>query len=497
MALGHDKPNDDLLHELEQVANAARGLINAITSANTPLPPEFPEDETLALLAPLTRLMTGTAEGCFGPLDAARRRLPKLRRQFILTEERAESAEGNTPPLTRGGRIDLELQNVATAVSTALDEYAEQASAELDLEDESGATPTEQTRHSLDGSAEKAAQASKAMDEAADEIGTFGIPSSEPLDQLIRQQRSAAIEAATASAEARMPAPQPVLLKRLGRRMTDYPTVIIATGKIVRTTATAAGWTYAKWEGFWSALAKTGFTFIKEAGDEIVAEGEAMRLNRDQSSSQLQSFDDDPDVDDETRKQAEAQAREDVLAGRETPIEIARLVHTLDISGDLNEIRQLPSPALIANFPNLLELHANRTNLDNLQPVAALTKLIALNLNETPVNDIKPVEALTNLQTLYLNKTSVSDIKSVEALTNLQTLLLDNTSVRSIEPVKALINLQTLSLDNTSVTDIKPVKALINLQWLALDNTPVNDWGPVDHIDFVQGRPENWTRRST
>jgi hypothetical protein len=142
MALGHDKPNDDLLHELEQVANAARGLINAITSANTPLPPEFPEDETLALLAPLTRLMTGTAEGCFGPLDAARRRLPKLRRQFILTEERAESAEGNTPPLTRGGRIDLELQNVATAVSTALDEYAEQASAELDLEDESGATPT-------------------------------------------------------------------------------------------------------------------------------------------------------------------------------------------------------------------------------------------------------------------------------------------------------------------------------------------------------------------
>lgn len=125
MSLGHDKPKEDLLHELEQVADASHGLINALTSANAPLPDDFPEDQTLALLTPLTRLATGMAEGCFGPLDTARRRRPKLRRQFILTAVSAEAAKGETPPLTRGGRIDLKLQVVATAVGSALDEYAE------------------------------------------------------------------------------------------------------------------------------------------------------------------------------------------------------------------------------------------------------------------------------------------------------------------------------------------------------------------------------------
>lgn len=230
------------------------------------------------------------------------------------------------------------------------------------------------------------------MDGAADQTEAFGFPSFEPLDRLIRQERAAANEAATASAEARMPTPQAKLLHRLGRRLRDYPALIVETGKIVRTGA-AGGWLFEKWEGFFDAQVKAAIGYIQAVGDELVTKGGAMQppLNTNVPNPEPPPTD-DPEVTDKIRKAAEVEARANILAGKATPAETAKLIRCLDISGNFRDEQEIPDSTLLAAFLNLHELNAKYTTLVFIAPLANLVKLQMLDLDGTAVSDWGPVD---------------------------------------------------------------------------------------------------------
>lgn len=131
MALDHTKPPASLLRELDEVAQAARALVDVMDRGlNFPLPPEFPSSQLVDICHSLVRLPEGTAEGARPPLDYARHRLPAIRRQYILSEDL--SARGAEPSLTRGAALDQKLTALMSAVSTAFDEYRSLASEEVE-----------------------------------------------------------------------------------------------------------------------------------------------------------------------------------------------------------------------------------------------------------------------------------------------------------------------------------------------------------------------------
>jgi len=112
-------------------------------------------------------------------------------------------------------------------------------------------------------------------------------------------------------------------------------------------------------------------------------------------------------------------------------------------------------------------------SLEDLRPLASLTRLDYLDLDNSAVSDLAPLEGLTNLQWLDLRGLPVSDIAPLASLTNLESLSLDSTQVRDITPLAELRNLESLNLRATPVQDLTPLVRLSKLKKLSLDLTPV------------------------
>ncbi|TVQ38807.1 MAG: hypothetical protein EA356_02365, partial [Geminicoccaceae bacterium] len=130
MELGYGPPNDALARELRQVACAAATVRAALDASNF-LPDGFPEAALRDQCAALVGLPEGTAEMCRPQLEAARNLLPKLRREQFQ-EANETGADDGTPPLERGGHLDLQIAGLIAAVTTALDEYRHQAQTRFD-----------------------------------------------------------------------------------------------------------------------------------------------------------------------------------------------------------------------------------------------------------------------------------------------------------------------------------------------------------------------------
>src|ERR1700722_9718017 len=129
--LSYTNPPLLLMRELRDVDAAASALSTELIRARQYLPPDFPSEQLRELLAVLSSLSAGTAEGCRQPLEYACGRLPAIRRQFIKTEDESQNipVDGdNPPPLMRGMSLDQRINNLISSVTTALDEYRALAS---------------------------------------------------------------------------------------------------------------------------------------------------------------------------------------------------------------------------------------------------------------------------------------------------------------------------------------------------------------------------------
>ena len=129
-------------------------------------------------------------------------------------------------------------------------------------------------------------------------------------------------------------------------------------------------------------------------------------------------------------------------------------------------------------FPYLTEvrdLFLGPGNLEDLSPLAALTKLSSLRASVNKVHDVSVLSKLVQLDRLDLGRTQVSDLTPLASLTNLTELQLDSTPIEDVSPLANLTKLERLSLRQTRVKDISSLKPLKALKQIDISGAAVDD----------------------
>ena len=129
----------------------------------------------------------------------------------------------------------------------------------------------------------------------------------------------------------------------------------------------------------------------------------------------------------------------------------------------------------LADLTRLTHLHFPNNNISNISAVAGLTNLTELNLGGNNLSNIPALAGLTNLRQLWLWENNISDISPVAGLTNLKELILQGNAITDISPVAGLTNLTGLWLGYNNISNISPLVANTGL-------------GSGDEID-VRGNP--------
>ncbi|WP_404429473.1 leucine-rich repeat domain-containing protein [Sutcliffiella horikoshii] len=104
---------------------------------------------------------------------------------------------------------------------------------------------------------------------------------------------------------------------------------------------------------------------------------------------------------------------------------------------------------------NLEILFLYDNSIEDLSPLAGLTKLFMLEVEENNVTNVTPLSNLTNLYILGLGNNPITKIDALAGLTNLEGLALHNTQISDISALAALINLTFVTLADTNV-DFSP-----------------------------------------
>lgn len=128
MAISREPPDDYLAAELTEVSADAEKFAAHLRADNN-IPAEFPKAQLEEIATSLYRLPHGTAAAAFDILKYASRRLPSIRREYLLVDSAAPDAERDTdlpPPQMRGMTLDRYLKDLIASVVTALDECRKQ-----------------------------------------------------------------------------------------------------------------------------------------------------------------------------------------------------------------------------------------------------------------------------------------------------------------------------------------------------------------------------------
>lgn len=137
--------------------------------------------------------------------------------------------------------------------------------------------------------------------------------------------------------------------------------------------------------------------------------------------------------------------------------------------------------------------------IEDLSPIAGLTRLRRLYLLDTPVSDISPLNGLINLTRLVLTNTLVSDLSPISGLTNLQVFSCSGSLVTDLSPIAGLIKLEDLSFSHQNLSDISPLAGLINLKRInswghrISDISPLSGLTKLETIDFCGGNISDLT----
>lgn len=111
----------------------------------------------------------------------------------------------------------------------------------------------------------------------------------------------------------------------------------------------------------------------------------------------------------------------------------------------------------LIGLTNLETLDLEGTPVRDFTPLARLTDLQWLDIQKTQVTELAPLSRLTRLRTLYLQETRINDLTPLAGLVDLESLFLRGTKVASLAPLAGLAGLKSLDLLGTAVSDLAPV----------------------------------------
>ncbi len=136
---------------------------------------------------------------------------------------------------------------------------------------------------------------------------------------------------------------------------------------------------------------------------------------------------------------------------------------------------EIKSLSGIEQLCNLKDLYLAGNELDNINPISALTSLEALNLEKNQISDLNVLRNLHNLKYLILRDNKISDITPLSDLSSLKTLDLSYNSLTNTKNLSKLVNLYELHLDDNEINDINGLQNITKLKILTLDKNQIQD----------------------
>ncbi|MEW7009735.1 leucine-rich repeat domain-containing protein [Lentilitoribacter sp. EG35] len=482
MPLSHERPSQEYMRELKEVARAAADLVDHLGKVNL-LPDGFPIEQVEGFCKALTRLPSGTAEGSIAPLRAADSELNRVRQRFIPAHDEDEGDE--EPLVPRNGDFDLRLVGLMAAVRAAIEQYKLESGEELDTD----VTPDLPETDKADEAIEAAIQATT---QTSQDVANVDAMLAEADDETRNEFEAEAMLASDAgvqaqSAEASLKTERP------------RPTVIDWLSNGVENTASAME----------NQLAKHGEK-LAQAGQEVRSGvGELLEINFPKLVKSLNVVNKRltnivvifkvDGVGEQPHDFDYVEVYNRLLRGEMVPDSWAPFVTTLDFEFEASHhlanigmenitgsAEEFTNAALLSNLTHLHILYLADTQISDVAPLSNFTTLQSLNLSNTQVSDISPLSNLTTLQYLFLNGTKVSDIAPLSILTALQYLGLGSSQISDIAPLSNFTELQDLYLADTQVSDIAPLSNLAVLQHLDLMGTDVADVAALSNLTALQ-----------
>jgi Leucine-rich repeat (LRR) protein len=503
MPLSYGPPNGALGRELQQVADAARGVIATLATLNV-MPSDFPKAAIQDLCTALAALPEGTAENCRPQLELARNALPKLRREHFGIEGEGAGTPPNhaeQPRFTRGMTLDQRVNELLAAVTTALDEYRAQAGVPVDdsVQPEDVAVPTETAK--LAGVEAQTDQVVGRLREGVTELDRHGASRTAPGDLLRRRLRDSENLALAARSQLRQRSTVARWFDGVSAAFRRTPDLIEAAGRTLSRSANAAE-PLGRWlADYLTEWIGTTIRQVRGLGDALQDSG---RRLRDASPVRPVPSTSPPELDD---RDLALLVRVGLSVSDDPVRSGAFVIETTSVfasdsfaradgpwarvaprvtAARFGSQRDLVDLAPFASLTALESLTLSGTGVTDLAPLASLTALQSLDLSRTGVTDLAPLASLTALQSLDLSRTGVTDLAPLASLTALQSLTLSSTQVTDLAPLASLTALQSLHLSRTRVTDLAPLASLTALQSLNVASTPVTDLAPLASLTALQ-----------
>lgn len=143
---------------------------------------------------------------------------------------------------------------------------------------------------------------------------------------------------------------------------------------------------------------------------------------------------------------------------------------------------QIKDISALKYFLGMKDLGLQFHNIQNIRPLAGLTKLESLRLGGNPVNNVDALYGLTNLYGLTLWNCTASNYSHLKNLTKLNSLAIGYSTFNDLSLLTGLPDLQALDIVGSKVTDLSPLLDMPQLKRLMIRDCSITDYAPLLQI---------------
>lgn len=152
----------------------------------------------------------------------------------------------------------------------------------------------------------------------------------------------------------------------------------------------------------------------------------------------------------------------------------------------VHDKRDSDEPLTADDVQNVATVDASDRGITDLTGLEHCRSLAALSLAGNDVEDLTPLAELSRLQTLDLADNRVTDVAPLKNLKALQRLDLSGNQVQNVEPLAGLERMRSLCLSDNAIEDPTPLAKLNRVWSLYLDGNPVQNWDLLAELDHLQ-----------
>lgn len=159
-----------------------------------------------------------------------------------------------------------------------------------------------------------------------------------------------------------------------------------------------------------------------------------------------------------------------------------------NISRVIGRGKAIKSLAGMENCPAVMLIDLANNEIQDLTPIAKLTRLQSVTLAGNQIKDIAPLKELTAIQLLDLSRNQVTDLTPLTEMKNLRTLYVAANGLESLDPIAGLTKIWSLDASENKLTKLDAVGALAWLTMLDVRENGVETLAPLaplKELDFL------------